>query len=104
MRLREIGRGSTQDLDLLLQSPNPLPRHTQLRRLVLGHSRLDAVLDVSLLQPLRERDRMDAEITSNLLQSLVGTTLPGAPAHVLFELLGIPASHDGPSFQPEPSS
>lgn len=93
MCLREVRRRASQPLDFLLEAPVASPKLTQLGRLIGRDTGLDAVLDVGLAQPLRQRNRVNPEVGRDLLESLTGSTIPGDPDHVFLELLGISASH-----------
>jgi len=90
-----IGRGTTQDLDLLLQDPVAALQGDQLLLLAGGRALDDAVVDVGLLEPTLDRVLRDPEVLGDLR---VGQTRgTGHSDHVTLELGRVALRH-GTSF------
>src|SRR5690606_7231400 len=92
--LRQVRRSPTQHLVLLLQQPVTALELTQLSRRIRGHTRLGAVLDISLTQPLLQRHLVNTEVRGDLRQSHTRLAVTRDPDDVLTELTGIRLGHN----------
>src|SRR5690606_12490676 len=100
VRLGEVGRGTAEDLVLLLQQPDPLARIAQLDRVLPGLAGPVAVLDVGLTHPVRQARLGDSEVTRDLGELLARFAVPRDTDDVVTELLGVGSRHDArPSLQ-----
>jgi putative transposase len=93
LSLRQIRRRAAQDLILLLQQPIAALELAQLPHHIRGHAGLDAVLDISLTQPLLQRHRVDTEVFRDLLDRHARLAASRDPHDVLTELSGIGLGH-----------
>src|SRR6218665_888528 len=92
--LRQIRRRTPQHLVLLLQQPDPLARLSQLSALDTGLTGLGALVDIGTTEPFLQRHRVNAEITSDLLDPHSGLAVPRNAHKVITELSGIGLRHD----------
>jgi hypothetical protein len=82
-------RRPTQHLVLLFQQFRSPAKVTILGRFGRRDSRLRAVVDICSTEPLRQRQRVDPEIVSDLLERHIRLTVPSDPDNIVTELLGI---------------
>ena len=86
MSLGEVGRGPSEDLDLLFEGLDPLLRFTQLSGLNGGGAGAVAVFDVGLLHPRVQRREVDPEVFGDLGELNTGRMVPRDANHVIAEL------------------
>src|SRR5699024_1155989 len=91
VRLRQVGRGTTQDFVLLLEQPVSALERTQFLGLGLRHARARAVLDVGPLEPVTKTRLRDPEVLRDLGNRSLATT--SDRDHVVTELLGVGCRH-----------